>query len=374
MAISANTGPLIVFNQAASGSDYNPDGGPSLIFGGVALLDQRSYEGYNPGQPVTSPLYGWQGVTNIETLSFVPSTLAANNIAASQTPVTATAVTLASSTAAGITVAAKVINAATGAQVTGLLLIDALTASSATSTIAGNVFTAVGAVSPANFTVGSVLSGTGVTANTTIIGLGTGTGGTGTYIVDTPQTVTSTTITGTAGINGVPRIPFGVNGSVGLYNPLCMLGRNVTITTAAGDSAVYTVKGYDIYGYPMSEAITANGAALVSGKKAFKYIASVTPVGTVGATITVGTGDVYGFPLASVSFQDVFVNWNAGIIIAATGYLAGVTTAATTTSGDVRGTYATQSASNGTRQLVIYQSPPPTNVGSMTGLFGVTQA
>ena len=41
--------------------------------------------------------------------------------------------------------------------------------------------------------------------------------------------------------------------------------------------------GYDIYGFPMSEAITANGASTVSGKKAFKYIQSVTPVGTVGA-------------------------------------------------------------------------------------------
>lgn len=47
------------------------------------------------------------------------------------------------------------------------------------------------------FTVGSVLSGAGVTAGTTITALGTGTGGLGTYIVDTTQTVGSTAITGT---------------------------------------------------------------------------------------------------------------------------------------------------------------------------------
>ena len=42
--------------------------------------------------------------------------------------------------------------------------------------------------------VGDVISGTGVTTNTIIVALGTGTGGTGTYTVDTSQTVLSTTI------------------------------------------------------------------------------------------------------------------------------------------------------------------------------------
>lgn len=47
------------------------------------------------------------------------------------------------------------------------------------------------------FTVGSVLSGAGVTAGTTITAFGTGTGGLGTYIVDTTQTAGSASITGT---------------------------------------------------------------------------------------------------------------------------------------------------------------------------------
>jgi hypothetical protein len=42
--------------------------------------------------------------------------------------------------------------------------------------------------------VGSVISGTGVTANTIIVALGTGTGGLGTYTLDTSQTAISTTI------------------------------------------------------------------------------------------------------------------------------------------------------------------------------------
>jgi len=45
--------------------------------------------------------------------------------------------------------------------------------------------------------VGMLISGTNVTANTTITAVGTGIGGTGTYTVSASQTVASTTITGT---------------------------------------------------------------------------------------------------------------------------------------------------------------------------------
>lgn len=54
----------------------------------------------------------------------------------------------------------------------------------------------VTAVSSGVIQVGMMLTGTGVTAGTTITALGTGTGGTGTYTVSTAQTVASTTITG----------------------------------------------------------------------------------------------------------------------------------------------------------------------------------
>lgn len=60
-------------------------------------------------------------------------------------------------------------------------------------------FTAASALSGL-FVVGSVLSGSGVTAGTTITDFGTGTGGLGTYVVDTTQTAASTTITGTTNV------------------------------------------------------------------------------------------------------------------------------------------------------------------------------
>jgi hypothetical protein len=70
----------------------------------------------------------------------------------------------------------------------------------ASTTIAATYGTlTVTAVASGALGVGDVLSGSGVTAGTTITALGTGTGGVGTYIVDQNAVVTSTTIT--AGTN-----------------------------------------------------------------------------------------------------------------------------------------------------------------------------
>jgi hypothetical protein len=67
------------------------------------------------------------------------------------------------------------------------------------STFAGSISTTVLTVtgSPTGvIQVGMLITGTGVTAGTTITALGTGTGGTGTYTVSASQTVASTTMTG----------------------------------------------------------------------------------------------------------------------------------------------------------------------------------
>ncbi len=68
-----------------------------------------------------------------------------------------------------------------------------------TGSIATTTLT-VTAVTSGTLDIGSVISGTGVTAGTTITAFGTGTGGTGTYTVSASQTVASTSITA----SGVP--------------------------------------------------------------------------------------------------------------------------------------------------------------------------
>jgi hypothetical protein len=127
---------------------------------------------------------------------------------------------------------------------------------------------------------------------------------------------------------------------------------------------------------PMSEVIAAPASATtVNGKKAFKYIASVTPAFTDAHNYSIDTTDIIGLPLRSDFFGDTAINYNATGITASTGYVAAVTTSpATTTTGDVRGTYALQSAADGSKRLMIRQFVLAANMGSISGLFGVTQA
>ena len=157
-----------------------------------------------------------------------------------------------------------------------------------------------------------------------------------------------------------------------------------TSVATVGANITFTVSGYDIYGYPMTNAITVTSGSTsgttVNGTKAFKYITSVTPSVTDTTTsYSVGTTDIFGLPLRSDYFGDALIVYPGtgatNVVTSVTGYTAAVTTTATSTTGDVRGTYALQTASStGTNRLIVRQSPALYNIGSATGLFGVTQA
>ncbi len=170
-------------------------------------------------------------------------------------------------------------------------------------------------------------------------------------------------------------------GGLQLYDPTKALARNISIRASANDTQ-YTVKGYDVYGFPMSEIITGTSGTTggtFAGKKAFKFVASVTPSGstTNSTSVAVGTGDVYGFPIRADGYGDVAIIYAGANIVSSTGFLAAVTSTATSTTGDVRGTYALQNASNSSSTLQVFVTPRAGNlpVGlTYTGLFGVTQA
>jgi hypothetical protein len=278
------------------------------------------------------------------------------------------------STTTGVSVGASCINQNTGQAVTGLLLIDGL--ASFTGVVAANVLTVSSLTG--TITIGMTLSGTGVASGTLVTAQLTGpAGGAGTYSVTGNATVGSTTITGQ--MTGLPALlqPFGQSSSIYIWNPQALVSRTLSVTgSASATGGNITIAGYDIYGMPMSEVIAAPASATtVAGKKAFKYIASVTPAFTDAHNYSIDTLDVFGLPLRSDFFGDVAVNYNATGITASTGYLAAVTTSpATTTTGDVRGTYAVQSAADGSKRLMIRQFVLAANMGSTAGLFGVTQA
>jgi hypothetical protein len=93
------------------------------------------------------------------------------------------------------------------------------TASGTASSISGVTLTVGGTVT-GTFAAGMTLTGTGVTAGTTIVGYGTGSGGAGTYIVSVSQTVSSTTITG----NGGFYITRNSNTTQGTFTPFSQTG------------------------------------------------------------------------------------------------------------------------------------------------------
>lgn len=205
---------------------------------------------------------------------------------------------------------------------------------------------------------------TGITVSTSITRMDTGATVTGLLAIDSAMTTVS----------------FGTAGTIRPWSPATAIARNVRITSNGADqTGTFTVVGFDLYGNPMAEVIagtagTVTTTSIASGVKAFKYIQSITPAGTVNSTgLTVGTGDVIGLPLRADYVGYVDINFNSTAVTVGTGFTAAVTSTATSTSGDVRGTYALQLASDGTRRLTVFISPAVANAGSTTGLLGVTQ-
>ena len=182
-------------------------------------------------------------------------------------------------------------------------------------------------------------------------------------------------------IDGVPTLQlFGAAGSftTGYYDPATCVGRAVSITgSVSATGGNFAVAGYDVYGFPMTETIAAGaGAVTTNGKKAFKVVTSVTPAFTDAHNYSVGTADIFGFGLLATYFGDVRIFWNNAAITANTGFVTADTATPTSTTGDVRGTYAVQSASDGTKRLQIYVNPPLASIqaDATNGLFGKVQA
>jgi hypothetical protein len=146
--------------------------------------------------------------------------------------------------------------------------------------------------------------------------------------------------------------------------------RNVIIDAAGAATAVLTVTGTDVYGIPMSEAITLNGTTAVAGKKAFKTITRIA-ASAAATDFFVGTGDVFGLPIRANSRNYVQTAWNSAFVTTGT-FAAADATAATTTTGDVRGTFAPADAADATKRLTLWVFVLDDD--TQTGLYGVTQA
>lgn len=391
MAITANAGPYVAFGQSQRALDYNPDLGTCLSYAGWGIMDPRQPFAYEPGNADSVPTVGFLGTTAISTINAVPYTKATQAIAANANVSTGVNMTLVSANSAttGVSIVPVVYNSSTnvadtGVNGAGLVGIDTFT--SVTATVSGSVLTVTVSGSKTVAIGQTVLTAGGTLTGITPVGMqiipgGTGNGGVGTYFLNgVAETVGSGTITLQTQGPQNSILSYAQQGAISLWNPQSLIGRAVAITCGAGASGgAFTVEGYDIYGFPMIETITAVTNSQVSGKKAFKYVKAVTPGFTDANNYSVDTTDIIGLPIRSDTFGDVLINYSASLnpalITANTGYVASdATTPATATTGDVRGTYTLQTAaSTGANRLTVRQTPQAANVGFSDGLFGPSQ-
>ena len=161
----------------------------------------------------------------------------------------------------------------------GNLLLNGATATygfAGTAAISGNVLT-VSVVTSGVLSPGMAVSGAAITSGTTVIGFGTGTGGVGTYILNTSQTFSSGTIYG--------------NAVATLDNP-----RRVLITAAANESAkTFTITGIGANGNVVSETITGPNTTTAQSVLDYKTVTSITiSAAAAGAITGIGTSGVGG--------------------------------------------------------------------------------
>jgi hypothetical protein len=186
---------------------------------------------------------------------------------------------------------------------------------------------------------------------------------------------------GSLAIDGLPgQVTFGSEFVTAFYDPTKALARNIQIASAGNDSGGYfTVSGFDFYGYPMTERITGANVGTAAGRKAFKIVTSIVPGGTIsGSNVSAGQGDTYGLPIACNGTNYVTGVWNAlNIVGTGTVTAADTTSPATSTTGDVRGTYLVASASNATKRLTVFVAPSINLLaaqGVIAGMWGQTPA
>ena len=168
----------------------------------------------------------------------------------------------------------------------------------------------------------------------------------------------------TAGVASVNTTAAGAIAAAGLA------GANGTarnVVAAWTGTAIITITGKDEYGQTMSEA-SGSGTSF-TGKKAFYTVTNIAVSGNV-TSLTVGQGVLYGLPYFLTDLSDLVSCTFNGVIDATPGGIVGVTTVATTTTGDTRGTVAL-SAPDGSA-VVVWMHIQGTDLKE--DLVGVTQA
>lgn len=396
-------GALEVDAQTAS---VMPLDGPSLFYQGIGIPDIRSApfakDGFRPGQQL-----GWMA-GSYWTVDNIPQLRNTSLIATTQVGTAATALPLATTQVAGL---ASACNIAVGVPIipigtTVVTYVMALDFGFATGTTTTNS-TTVAVVDNRYFSLGQwlIIGGVGNAAATR------------SHVCQVTSIATAniTTITVTpAVVTGIANVPIGQGNLFGgdmvtagtqfgpqtasasahsfggamqaglakVVNPRECLTRNISLQSVTAQTISGIVSGWDLWGNPMTELLTLTSQTTMAGKRAFKYIGSFVPgTGSAGGSqaFSLGLGDTFGFPIRSDEWEQTEIFWNGSAMTNNNGYTAAVTSGATSTSGDVRGTVQISTAiltgviatsisavaSNGTGRLAIVQ-----NIGVWNQVFG----
>lgn len=400
--------------DAGTTASIQPFDGPSGFYQGIVYPDIRGApfpaEGTAPGRAS-----GFLDIASQFTIDNKPQANATNVIATSQVATTSLAIALVTAAPAGanagspqLTVAVPILPGGTTVVTTAPIALDfgfttgTTTAASSTVVVYDNT----------QFTLGQWLfiGGAGASGNTAglftqVTAIATA-NFTGINVFPLPTGSLNNAPIGQAALYGSGLLPaqtqFGpgsvtptaINPNVlaGLYkvhNPREAIARNLSITLVTGGVATavgFLALGWDLWRQPMSELITVpatTSATTAYGKKAFKFISSITPqsASTGGNSYAVGVGDVFGFPMRADEWEQTQILWNGCQVPTSLGFTGAVSTTgspATNTTGDVRGTIqvstvgggsaaavATAQVSNGTARLCVIQ-----NAGVWNQIFG----
>lgn len=210
---------------------------------------------------------------------------------------------------------------------------------------------------------------------------------TGTEIPDAAETVTYLASATDASPHDAAATTTTINGTtVWDVRDGATYGRNlVTVATHATAMVAMTVliSGYDYTGQAMSElhTISATGTTkTATGYKAFAYVKSVALTAAADAsanTINIGTGAKLGLPFKLAAKGDAISATIGGVqelinVASNASVMEGTSSASTTTTGDVRGTVAFNTALDGSGLPVLWYYVAGHGTGA--GLAGLTQA
>lgn len=140
-------------------------------------------------------------------------------------------------------------------------------------------------------------------------------------------------------------------------------GRALQVVSSTTDTTqTVTIRGKDMYGQLMAEKIALNGATPVFGKKAFLSVTSINVDILMAGNLSVGDSDILGVPVWLENTTFIWRETQDGATVTSGTVVAGLgQTLATATTGDVRGTYKPNAATDGSKACVLLAAIPEPN-------------